>query len=92
MVAICFSLMAFSPIVWQVLRKAGNKGFWKIFKSVAVEEVTFGLAPPQFQFCTAKYDPSRSYLLLIMDVHYHSSGMQVRPCNAPGRRHMSELS
>ncbi|KAG2430759.1 hypothetical protein HYH02_013598 [Chlamydomonas schloesseri] len=63
-------------ILNEVLRKFATKAPWKFIESVAVEEVTFGLAPPQFQFCTAKYDPSRSYLLLTMNMHYHSSGFQ----------------
>lgn len=41
-----------------------------------VEEVTFGLVPPRFQFCTAKYDPGTRVLALGMDMHYVSSGMQ----------------
>ncbi|GFR48262.1 hypothetical protein Agub_g10127 [Astrephomene gubernaculifera] len=60
----------------EVLRKNGGRAPWKLIESVAVEEVTFGLAPPQFQFCTAKYDPSRSYLLLTMNMRFHSNGFQ----------------
>ncbi|KXZ55033.1 hypothetical protein GPECTOR_3g194 [Gonium pectorale] len=63
-------------ILNEVLRKFSDRIPWKYIQTVAVEVVTFGLAPPQFQFCTAKYDPSRSYLLLTMDMTYHSSGFQ----------------
>ncbi|GIL85369.1 hypothetical protein Vretifemale_13907, partial [Volvox reticuliferus] len=60
----------------ELLRKSSGKGAWKYVQSIAVEEMTFGLAPPQFQYCTAKYDPSRSYLLLTMNLRFHSSGFQ----------------
>ncbi len=68
----------------QVLRKTGGRAPWKYIEHVAVEEVTFGLAPPQFQFCTAKYDPQRSYLLLTMNINYHSNGFQVG--HSPARK------
>ncbi|GIL55614.1 hypothetical protein Vafri_11117, partial [Volvox africanus] len=60
----------------ELVRKSSGKGVWKYVQSIAVEEVTFGLAPPQFQYCTAKYDPSRSYLLLTMNLNFLSSGFQ----------------
>ncbi len=46
----------------QVLKKVGDRKPWKYIDSVSVEGLTFGLAPPQFQFANAKYDPIRQNL------------------------------
>ncbi len=50
---------------------------WNMIERLSVESVTFGLVPPQFQFCFAKYDPKAQLLKLSMDVRYNSSGFQV---------------
>ncbi len=59
-----------------MLTKSKDKGPWKYIEHVNVEEVTFGLAPPQFQFAQAKYDPARQHLQLHVDLHFNSSGLQ----------------
>ena len=60
-----------------MLRKVGGKRRpWKYLEHVSVEEVTFGLAPPTFQFAHAKYDPARQHLQLQVNVRFNSSGFQ----------------
>ena len=54
----------------------GDKKPWKYIDAVAVEGVTFGLAPPQFQFANARYDPSRQHLQIQLNMRYNSSGFQ----------------
>jgi len=59
-----------------VLKKVGEKKPWKYIDAVAVEGVTFGLSPPQFQFANAKYDPARQHLQIQLNLRYNSSGFQ----------------
>ena len=60
----------------QVLRKVGDKKPWKYIEAVAVEGVTFGLSPPQFQFANAKFDPSKQHLEIQLTMRFNSSGFQ----------------
>ena len=59
-----------------MLKKVGDKKPWKYIDAVTVEGVTFGLAPPQFQFAHAKYDPARQHLQIQLNMRFNSSGFQ----------------
>lgn len=62
--------------MFQVLVKNGTRPPWKFIESIAIEEFTLGLVPPQFQFCYARYDPVKSMLTFSMDARFNSSAAQ----------------
>ncbi|GAX81770.1 hypothetical protein CEUSTIGMA_g9198.t1 [Chlamydomonas eustigma] len=63
-------------ILNEVLHKFSDKRPWKYIDAVAVESVTLGLAPPQFQFANAKFDPVRQQLQIQLNMRFNSSGLQ----------------
>jgi hypothetical protein len=66
-----------SQLLNELMVKNAAKMPWKVIEHMPVESVTFGLVPPQVQFCFAKYDPKAQLLKLSMDFKFNSSGFQV---------------
>lgn len=60
----------------QVLVKGSQKAPWKYLDSIEVEELRFGLVPPNLQVASAKFDPAASMLTLAMDVRFVSNSAQ----------------
>ncbi|KAG1681000.1 hypothetical protein FOA52_009959 [Chlamydomonas sp. UWO 241] len=71
-----FATEKLQAVLNEVLEKAGKKPPWKYIDHFAVDEVTLGLAPPQFHNATAKYDAAKQYLQIQLDIKYVSSGFQ----------------
>lgn len=55
-------------------------------------QLTFGLVPPQFQYCFARHDPVKKYLQLSMDAKFNSSAMQAVVSAGSTARTPSEVS
>lgn len=60
-----------------MLTKHGRSQPWSLVDSLTVESVTFGSAPPHFQFCYAQYDPAAHHLKFAMDARFTSRGLQI---------------
>ncbi|KAI8477037.1 MAG: hypothetical protein J3K34DRAFT_516008 [Monoraphidium minutum] len=60
----------------EVLEKNGAKAPWKYVQGITIEEFGFGMVPPQFQHCCARYDPARQLLSFALDAEFTSSGAQ----------------
>ncbi|GBF93753.1 hypothetical protein Rsub_06085 [Raphidocelis subcapitata] len=58
------------------LEKHAARTPWRFIETIAVEEFSFGLVPPQLQFACARYDPAQQRLSFAMDAEFQSSGAQ----------------
>lgn len=70
----------------KLLAEGRHKAPLRYIESIKLEEFTLGLVPPRFHSCHARYNPTKNYLQLEVDMTFQSSGFQCivsprGPCN-----------